>query len=157
MGRSLTRGVLPERSPGSGSSSSISPGGGLAALTAAGPPRRPGLPARSTTRGQADRQESGTSTGPWSRSSHGRPTTRKPRCPARSAASWSVPAIPKPHRSKLFSALVTSDDNLQPGKSSMVTVVVLGGDADDYLAPPHFALLRGCDVARGTVTSRIFV
>ena len=68
-----------------------------------------------------------------------------------------MPAIPKPHRSKLFSALVTSDDNLQPGKSSMVTVVVLGGDADDYLAPPHFALLRGCDVARGTVTSRIFV
>ena len=64
---------------------------------------------------------------------------------------------PETHRSKLFSALVTSDDNLQPGKSSMVTVVVLGGDADDYLAPPRFALLRGCDVARGTVTSRIFV
>lgn len=65
---------------------------------------------------------------------------------------------PETHRSKLFSALVTSDDNLQPGKSSMVTVVVLGGDADDYLAPgEHFALLRGCDVARGTVTSRIFV
>ena len=65
---------------------------------------------------------------------------------------------PETHRSKIFSALVTSDDNLQPGRSSMVTVVVLGGDADDYLAPgEHFALLRGCDVARGTVTSRIFV
>jgi hypothetical protein len=65
---------------------------------------------------------------------------------------------PETHRSKLFSALVTSDDNVQPGMSSMVTVVVLGGDADDYLAPGgHFALLRGCDVARGTVTSRIFV
>ena len=61
---------------------------------------------------------------------------------------------PETHRSKLFSALVTSDDDLQPGKASMVTVVVVGGDADDYLAPgEHFALLRGCDVARGTVTS----
>ena len=65
---------------------------------------------------------------------------------------------PETHRSKLFSALVTSDDELQPGQASMVTVVVLGGDADDYLAPgEHFALLRGCDVARGTVTSRVFV
>jgi len=65
---------------------------------------------------------------------------------------------PETHHSKLFSALVTSDDNLQPGKACMVTVVVLGGDADDYLAPgEHFALLRGCDVARGTVTSRVFV
>ena len=65
---------------------------------------------------------------------------------------------PETHRSKLFSALVTSDDDLQPGRASMVTVVVLGGDADDYLAPgEHFALLRGCDVARGTVTSRVFV
>jgi hypothetical protein len=65
---------------------------------------------------------------------------------------------PETHRSKLFSALVTSDDDLRPGKASMVTVVVLGGDADDYLAPgQHFALLRGCDVARGTVTSRVFV
>jgi hypothetical protein len=65
---------------------------------------------------------------------------------------------PDTHRNKLFSALVTSDDELQPGRSGMVTVVVLGGDADDYLAPgEHFALLRGCDVARGTVTSRVFV
>ena len=38
---------------------------------------------------------------------------------------------PETHRSKLFSALVTSDDDLQPGRASMVTVVVLGGDADD--------------------------
>jgi hypothetical protein len=65
---------------------------------------------------------------------------------------------PETHRSKLFSALVTSDDDLQPGRASMVTVVVLGGDADDYLPPgEHFALLRGCDVARGMVTSRVFV
>jgi hypothetical protein len=65
---------------------------------------------------------------------------------------------PETHRSKLFSALVTSDDDLQPGRAHMVTVVVLGGDANDYLAPgEHFALLRGRDVARGTVTSRVFV
>ena len=65
---------------------------------------------------------------------------------------------PETHRSKLFSALVTSDGRLQPGKPGTVTVVVLGDDADDYLAPgEHFALLRGGDVARGTVASRIFV
>jgi hypothetical protein len=65
---------------------------------------------------------------------------------------------PETHRSKLFSALVTSDSRLQPGKPGTVTVVVLGDDADDYLAPgEHFALLRGGDVARGTVASRIFV
>jgi len=65
---------------------------------------------------------------------------------------------PETHRSKLFSALVTSDDDLRLGKASMVTLVVIGGDADDYLAPgEHFALLRGSDVARGTVTSRVFV
>ena len=47
---------------------------------------------------------------------------------------------------------------MAPGKASMVTVVVIGGDADDYLAPgEHFALLRGSDVARGMVTSRVFV
>ena len=96
-------------------------------------PRGPGRPAGSTTRGQADRKES-VQVRALVTLVPGRPTTWKPRS-ARSAASWSKPAIPKPHRSKLFSALVTSDDNLQPGKSSMVTVVVLGGDADDYLAP----------------------
>jgi hypothetical protein len=65
---------------------------------------------------------------------------------------------PETHRSKFFSALVTSDGRLQPGKPGTVTVVVLGDDADDYLAPgEHFALLRGGDVARGTVASRIFV
>jgi hypothetical protein len=62
------------------------------------------------------------------------------------------------HRSKLFSALVTSEDGPLPGQANVVTVVVVGDDADDYLAPgEHFALLRGCDVARGTVTRRIFV
>jgi hypothetical protein len=65
---------------------------------------------------------------------------------------------PETHRSKLFSALVTSDGRLQPGKPGTVTVVVLGDDADDYLSPgEHFALLRGGEVARGTVASRVFV
>jgi hypothetical protein len=59
--------------------------------------------------------------------------------------------------SKLFSALVTSDGNLAAGKVRHGDRGGPGGNADDYLAPgEHFALLRGCDVAR-TVTSRIFV
>ena len=63
------------------------------------------------------------------------------------------------HHDKLFSALITSDDGEQPGRTStVVTMVVVGVDADDYLAPgEHFALLRGSDVARGTVTRRLFV
>ena len=63
------------------------------------------------------------------------------------------------HRSKLFSALVTTGDGGQPrGKSAVVTMVVVGEDPGSYLAPgEHFALLRGCDVARGTVTRRVFV
>jgi hypothetical protein len=62
------------------------------------------------------------------------------------------------HRSKLFSALVTSEDDPLLGQANVVTVVVVGDDADDYLAPgEHFALLRGCDVARGTITRRVFV
>ncbi|HYB88422.1 MAG TPA: hypothetical protein VEC76_16305 [Streptosporangiaceae bacterium] len=63
------------------------------------------------------------------------------------------------HLSKLFSALVTSDDSGLSSKSSkLVTMVVVGEDADDYLTPgEHFALLRGNDVARGTVTRRLYV
>ena len=65
---------------------------------------------------------------------------------------------PETHRSKLFSALVTDDEGGQPGKSSVVTMVVVGPDADDYLIPgEHFALLRGREVARGTVTRRLYV
>src|SRR5215470_7307701 len=57
---------------------------------------------------------------------------------------------PETHRSKLFSAVVTSDGRLQPGKPGTVTVVVLGDDADDYLAPgEHFALLRGATSPAG--------
>ena len=62
------------------------------------------------------------------------------------------------HRSKLFSALVTSEEGQQSGKSSVMTMVVVGDDADDYLTPGEgFALLRGREVARGTVTRRLYV
>jgi len=62
------------------------------------------------------------------------------------------------HHSKLFSALVTSEEGQQPGRSSVMTMVVVGNDADDYLTPgEHFALLRGREVARGTVTRRLYV
>jgi hypothetical protein len=67
---------------------------------------------------------------------------------------------PETHLSKLFSALVTTSEDSQPLKksSTVVTVVVVGDDADDYLFPgEHFALWRGGDVARGTVTRRLFV
>jgi hypothetical protein len=63
------------------------------------------------------------------------------------------------HSSKLFSALVTTGDDSPPsGSSSLtVTVVVLGDDAGDYLAPgDHFVLWRGGDVGRGRVTRRMF-
>lgn len=64
------------------------------------------------------------------------------------------------HHSKLFSALVTTGDGGEPPENAatVVTMVVVGDDAGDYLTPgEHFALLRGRDVARGTVTRRIFV
>jgi hypothetical protein len=64
------------------------------------------------------------------------------------------------HRGKLFSALVTTGAGSEaPGNTSIaVSMVVVGDDAGDYLTPgEHFALLRGGDVARGTVTRRIFV
>lgn len=64
------------------------------------------------------------------------------------------------HRSKLFSALVTTADGGQPPGPApiFVTMVVVGDDAGDYLTPgEHFSLLRGGDVARGTVTRRVFV
>jgi hypothetical protein len=88
-------------------------------------------------------------------------------------ASGPVAALPGPvchavvraehletHQGKLFSALVTTGAGGEPsGENSIaVTMVVVGDDAGDYLTPgEHFALLRGGDVARGTVTRRIFV
>jgi hypothetical protein len=64
------------------------------------------------------------------------------------------------HQGKLFSALITTGDASEPSGTApiAVTMVVVGDDAGDYLTPgEHFALLRGGDVARGTVTRRIFV
>ncbi len=61
---------------------------------------------------------------------------------------------------KFFSALVSpSAERPLPGDSHMiVTVVLVGDDAADYLAPgERFALWRGHDVGRGVVTRRIFV
>jgi len=60
------------------------------------------------------------------------------------------------HHSKLFSALVTSGEGSgPPGNAPIAVTMVVAGD---YLTPgEHFALLRGGDVARGTVTRRIFV
>jgi uncharacterized lipoprotein YbaY len=62
--------------------------------------------------------------------------------------------------SKIFSALViSSEDSPLPGNSHIiVTLVVLGDDARDYLSPcEEFVLWRGYDVGRGVVTRRIFV
>ena len=59
--------------------------------------------------------------------------------------------------SKIFSALVTGDGRRQ-GNSHIVTLIVLGDDAADYLYPGEgFVLWRGHDVGRGVVTRRIFV
>jgi hypothetical protein len=82
------------------------------------------------------------------------------------------PALPSPacravvrashretHRSKLFSALVrSSDGELPPDSGLRVTMVVLGDDVSDYLTTGEtFALFRGGEVGRGTVTRRVFV
>jgi hypothetical protein len=68
------------------------------------------------------------------------------------------------HASRLFSALVTSGgDSLSQaapstGSQVMVTLVVLGDTAGDYLAPgEEFDLWRGRDVGHGMITRRIFV
>jgi hypothetical protein len=64
------------------------------------------------------------------------------------------------HHGKIFSALVTTiDDSALPEDSHLiVTVVVLGDDARDYLGPgDQFALWRGCDIGHGVVTGRKFV
>jgi hypothetical protein len=63
------------------------------------------------------------------------------------------------HVSRLFSALITQGGESLPGDSArMVTMVVLGDDADDYLAPGEgFVLWRGGEVGHGMITRRIFV
>jgi hypothetical protein len=60
---------------------------------------------------------------------------------------------------KMFSALVSGDDNPAAGSNTVaLTVIVLGDDACDYLAPgERFVLWRGQDLGSGVVTRRIFV
>ena len=61
---------------------------------------------------------------------------------------------------KMFSALVSSSDAEPVVSSSTITatMIVLGDDAGDYLAPgEQFVLWRGSDLGSGVVTRRIFV
>ena len=61
---------------------------------------------------------------------------------------------------KMFSALVsTGDQSPVTGNQTLtLTVIVLGDDAGDYLAPgERFVLWRGSELGSGVVTSRIFV
>lgn len=64
------------------------------------------------------------------------------------------------HRSGLFSALVTAADGspLRPGTADIIaTILVLGDDVSDYLAPgEQFALLSGVEVGHGVVTRQLF-
>ena len=64
------------------------------------------------------------------------------------------------HAAKMFSALVSTGDEgpvVNRGTIS-ATVIVLGDDAGDYLAPgERFVLWRGHDLGSGVVTRRIFV
>jgi hypothetical protein len=67
---------------------------------------------------------------------------------------------PETHRHKIFSALVSSSDGstLRPGDHVLLTMRVLGDDANDYLSPgDHFYLWRGHDVGRGVVSRRLFI
>lgn len=63
------------------------------------------------------------------------------------------------HQSKIFSALVSTSDDLIPESSHIIaTVTVLGDDARDYLAAgDDFTLWCGHDVGHGVVTRRVFV
>lgn len=64
------------------------------------------------------------------------------------------------HRSKIFSALVTTayGEQLQPADHSIqLTMTVLGDDACDYLdAGDTFALWRGHDIGQGVISRRLF-
>lgn len=64
------------------------------------------------------------------------------------------------HRSGIFSSLVSAVDgsSLRPGSAGIIaTIVVLGDDVGDYLAPgAQFALLSGREVGHGVVSRRVF-
>lgn len=64
------------------------------------------------------------------------------------------------HGRRFFPALLdVRDDYAVPDAEHLVvTAVVLGEDACDYLAVgDHFALWRGCDIGQGVVTRRVFI
>jgi hypothetical protein len=65
------------------------------------------------------------------------------------------------HRSKMFSALVTTThgEQLQAADHSIqLTMTVLGDDACDYLeAGDTFALWRGHDIGQGVISRRLFL
>lgn len=63
------------------------------------------------------------------------------------------------HASRMFSALVTQGGDSPPGDAErVVTMVVLGDDTGDYLAPGEdFVLWRGGEIGHGVITRRIFV
>ena len=69
-------------------------------------------------------------------------------------------AVRPDHRGELFSALVSVEDGslLSPGTADIIaTMVVLGDDARDYLAPgEQFALLSGRKVGHGVVSRWLF-
>jgi hypothetical protein len=69
-------------------------------------------------------------------------------------------AVRPDHHGELFSALVSVEDGslLSPGAADIVvTMVVLGDDARDYLAPgEQFALLSGGEVGHGVVSGWLF-
>jgi hypothetical protein len=62
-------------------------------------------------------------------------------------------------RGNIFTALVSSDDPLQPGDTrTVVTLRLVGDDICDYLAPgEHFSLWRGHDIGHGIISRRLFV
>jgi hypothetical protein len=65
------------------------------------------------------------------------------------------------HRSKIFSALVTTTHGEQlraADHSIQLTMTVLGDDACDYLeAGDTFALWRGHEIGQGVISRRLFL
>jgi hypothetical protein len=64
-------------------------------------------------------------------------------------------------RSKLFSALISCDDDgpLRPGgRQQLITVRLAGDDVADYFGVGgHFDVWMGNDIGQGVITRRLFV
>lgn len=63
------------------------------------------------------------------------------------------------HQSRMFSALLSTSEESQLGKSEIVaSLVVIGDDAPDWLAPGDpFTLWREGPAGNGVITRRLFV